>query len=258
MTPAASIAALAARLGTAALERACCLLESASSEASASEVLRIAAEDFAPWAAAELEAIATCVPNPSALALALRTAAVSDDLARARCGETEPVWSGPTVGSTGLRSIEQALRDVILSATSELWLVSFAAFRVAHLSDALKQTANRGTRLHFLLESADDSEGALTVDARAAFDPQLPVTFYTWPLENRARNALGRPGKLHAKFAVADAQTAIVSSANLTADALERNLECGVLIRGGPVPAKLAEQLARLVATGQIRVVTAT
>jgi len=44
------------------------------------------------------------------------------------------------------------------------------------------------------------------------------------------RNQSGRPGKLHAKFAVID-DAALVSSANLTDDAFNRNLEIGVMIR---------------------------
>jgi cardiolipin synthase len=48
---------------------------------------------------------------------------------------------------------------------------------------------------------------------------------------------------MHAKVLVVDRQTALVGSANLTGYGLERNLEAGVLIRGGPVPSLLAEHL---------------
>ena len=43
-------------------------------------------------------------------------------------------------------------------------------------------------------------------------------------------NALGRPAKLHAKTAIVDDEL-VLSSANLTDDAFNRNLELGVLIR---------------------------
>jgi cardiolipin synthase len=48
---------------------------------------------------------------------------------------------------------------------------------------------------------------------------------------------------MHAKLLVIDRMTALVGSANLAGYGLERNLECGVLIRGGPVPGLLADHV---------------
>ncbi len=48
---------------------------------------------------------------------------------------------------------------------------------------------------------------------------------------------------MHAKVLVVDRRTALVGSANLTGYALERNLECGLLLRGGPVPSLLVDHL---------------
>ena len=44
---------------------------------------------------------------------------------------------------------------------------------------------------------------------------------------------------MHVKAAVADSRIAFLSSANLTEAALERNMELGVLIRGGHLPAAI-------------------
>ena len=64
-----------------------------------------------------------------------------------------------------------------------------------------------------------------------AFPPALiqAAEVYHWPVEHRERNQAGRPGKLHAKMAIID-EVVIVSSANLTDDAFNRNLEVGVMI----------------------------
>jgi phosphatidylserine/phosphatidylglycerophosphate/cardiolipin synthase-like enzyme len=43
-----------------------------------------------------------------------------------------------------------------------------------------------------------------------------------------------KPGKLHVKYAVVD-DAAIISSANMTDDAFNRNMELGVLVRGAVV-----------------------
>lgn len=243
------IATLASRLGRTALEKACALLEAAPSGASAASLLNVE-DEFAPWAAEALQALAAHEPHSPTLALALRSAAAGIAAAKAEHGDTELVWSGPNMGLPGVRSLEQALRDVILSAERTLWLVSFAAFHVSHLIAALSEVAARGVRIHFILESVADSAGQLSADARCAFAGPLlsSATFYSWPLTKRPRNAAGRPAKLHAKFALADSRTALISSANLTADGLERNIECGVLLRGGQLPLQLASQLERLAA----------
>jgi phosphatidylserine/phosphatidylglycerophosphate/cardiolipin synthase-like enzyme len=82
----------------------------------------------------------------------------------------------------------------------------------------------------------------LSRDALTAFagSVERQAEIYYWPLEQRERNAHGKPGKLHAKCAVVD-DAVLVSSANLADDAFNRNIEMGVLLR---VPA-LAEQLER-------------
>ena len=64
-----------------------------------------------------------------------------------------------------------------------------------------------------------------------AFPPALihASEIYQWPVEKRERNQAGRPGKLHAKVAIVD-DTVLVSSANLTDDAFNRNFEVGLLV----------------------------
>ena len=51
---------------------------------------------------------------------------------------------------------------------------------------------------------------------------------------------------LHVKCAVADRQRLLVSSANLTEYALTKNMELGVLVEGGEVPARVQEHLEAL------------
>lgn len=56
--------------------------------------------------------------------------------------------------------------------------------------------------------------------------------------------------KMHAKLAVADQQVLFVSSANLTHAEVAKNLEAGLLVRGGTAPKRAAEHIAELKATG--------
>jgi len=73
---------------------------------------------------------------------------------------------------------------------------------------------------------------------------------YAWPMAERAKDGRGRHGTLHAKFAVADRQRLLVSSANLTEFAFNLNIELGVLLTGGSAPAEAAAHLDRMIQLG--------
>lgn len=155
----------------------------------------------------------------------------------------ELVWTGPRLGDApALRRLDQALYDLIGHARHTLLLMTFAAAKITRLKTALSAAAARGVAIRLILEFEEESGGQLSRDALTAFagSVERQAEIYYWPLEQRERNAHGKPGKLHAKCAVVD-DAVLVSSANLTDDAFNRNIEMGVLLQ---VPA-LAEQLTR-------------
>ena len=49
-----------------------------------------------------------------------------------------------------------------------------------------------------------------------------------------------------------DQRLALVSSANFTGRGMESNLECGILIRGGPQPGLILDHIAELRARGYL------
>ena len=73
-------------------------------------------------------------------------------------------------------------------------------------------------------------------------------------LDKRERNAHGKPGKLHAKVAVIDDQV-VLSSANLTDDAFNRNLELGALFSSDEIIQRLREHFDSFVRGWHIKVV---
>lgn len=96
---------------------------------------------------------------------------------------------------------------------------------------------------------AEDSGGALTFDASAAFKALAgQAKFYVWPAEKRPPN-----GKLHVKAAIAYEHAALVTSANLTGAALAENMELGLLVRGGSVPRRLSRHFMGLMDDGTLR-----
>lgn len=147
--------------------------------------------------------------------------------------EIEFLWAGPApANQVPARRIDQALYDLIAEAKEDILLVTFAAAKIERLSSELLVAVERGVRVRLILEFEASSEGQLSFDALKAFLPALrnKAEVYCWPVEHRERNKAGRPGKLHAKMAIID-DFVLVSSANLTDDAFNRNLEVGAKIR---------------------------
>jgi phosphatidylserine/phosphatidylglycerophosphate/cardiolipin synthase-like enzyme len=93
----------------------------------------------------------------------------------------------------------------------------------------------------------------VSYDALKAFPPDLidAAGIYHWPVEKRERNQAGRPGKLHAKVAIVDDRV-LISSANLTDDAFNRNLEIGVMLSSNRFRRHLGEHLSGLIRSGEL------
>ena len=168
--------------------------------------------------------------------------------------QIELLWSGPSpANSLPARRIDQALYDVIDRAQHEILLVTFAAAKIERLAKTLQKAVGRGVNERLVLEFEQTSEGQLSYDALKAFPPDLAAAaeVYAWPVERRQRNQAGRPGKLHAKVALAD-DWAIVSSANLTDDAFNRNLEVGMLIKNRDFHSTLTSYFDALLVDGTL------
>lgn len=158
--------------------------------------------------------------------------------------ETELVWTGPSSELVATRKTEQALLQVINTAHSKLFLTSFVAYDVASIMDALAKAADRGVVLSMLLESSDRHGGGVSIDGIARMREALPsARVYFWV--DKGDEFVG--GKVHAKTVVCDEELCFISSANLTGHAMEKNMEAGVLIRGGVLPRTLHRHLEALV-----------
>lgn len=189
-----------------------------------------------------------------AIASAIRAAVAAVASARA-VNQVSLVWTGPPTKAVGLRYTRSVLNELVADATESLVLVSFASYKVDDLAARLVTAAERGVDVSLILETHDDSGGALTFDAANAFAAlQGKARFYRWPLE--AREAyLTSSARLHAKCVIADRTTALITSANLTSAGINDNIELGVLVEAGPLPAKLHDHLALLIEEGTLGVV---
>src|SRR5439155_8139830 len=87
----------------------------------------------------------------AAEAVRIRNAAESADL----------VWSGPAPERTSLRRIDEALLEVVRGAERVLTIVTFAAYRVPDVHDALVRSLDRGVEVRFIGETERASQGHL-------------------------------------------------------------------------------------------------
>ncbi|EXI67931.1 MAG: hypothetical protein AW08_01535 [Candidatus Accumulibacter adjunctus] len=71
----------------------------------------------------------------------------------------------------------------------------------------------------------------------------------------RERNPAGRPGNLHTKAALV-ASLALVSGANLTDDAFNRNLDVGVLLANPVVLSSIRTHVESLIAEQTLRLIS--
>ncbi len=156
----------------------------------------------------------------------------------------ELVWTGPTTRFVPTRRTEQVLQDLIASSTTDLFLVSFVAYDVPSIVNALNGAASRGVRLRILLEASTSHGGTLNYDPTATMRSRISsAELFTW----KEKPEPFIDGKVHAKVVVVDGARAFITSANLTGHALEKNMEAGVLINGGPVPKTLSDHLQALI-----------
>ncbi len=189
--------------------------------------------------------------DPVALSLALRVAQRTGADVKAR-QTVELVWTGPRTEQVPVRRSDQALLEVIDSAESDLLMVSYAVFNVPKIASGLSRALDRGVDVRLVLEFEGAHEADQSYDPLAALG-ELPegVRVYHWPFQSRPAIASGRKrGYLHVKCTVADRELVFVSSANLTAYAMEANMELGVLIRGGLVPRRIATHFEHLISQG--------
>jgi phosphatidylserine/phosphatidylglycerophosphate/cardiolipin synthase-like enzyme len=169
--------------------------------------------------------------------------------------DVQLVWTGPDSRIIPLRRTDQVLMDLINQSQQNLWIVSFAIYRIDKIMMVLKQAIQRGVHVHIILETKEESEGKLTFDILKRLKAELgnQPCFYTWPFEKRSLSEKGIPGTLHAKVAVADGKMALISSANLTEFALNLNMEMGVLLKGNDIPLKVERHFEALIAMGVVR-----
>jgi len=184
------------------------------------------------------------------IASALISASLTAEIAASR-GNVEVVWTGPSSNLVPIRHTEQVLREVIESAKTKLFVVSFVAYDVPGVHAALNRAVERNVSVDILVESSQNLYSKIQVDSVPKMKSAVPnANIYIWDQSESPKNIIG---VVHAKCAVADDCIAFITSANLTTAAMEKNVELGVLIRGGELPVRLDQHLRSLIVSGILK-----
>ena len=169
----------------------------------------------------------------------------------------EIVWTGPEPADTRFRQTEQAILEVVSTATRRLTVVSYAVYRIPRIREALIAAANRGVGIRLIVETPNRIEGQGEYDCLLALGENVSsaCSVYYWPQENRAKDDNGKIGILHVKCAVADGHRMFLSSANFTEYAFTINMELGLLVTGGKLPGQVERHFERMIEDGAFEIV---
>lgn len=185
-------------------------------------------------------------PLTHAAALAGMLAGAGRATTRARTHrQLDVVWTGPEPGTGANRLTAATITDLIAQARRELTIVSYATRTEPAIDAALAAAAGRGVEITLLIERTEDNP---SYTATGSPFPGLAAIRLHWPASQRPPGAA-----LHAKIIIVDDRIALVGSANFTTRAMESNLECGFLVRGGPQPAAIRHHLIALLDAGHLR-----
>ena len=182
----------------------------------------------------------------------------SVDKASASVPSPDLVWSGPEVPGLPARDTRRVYEELFDGAKRSVWVSTYAYFdgpqAFATLARRLDEVAAlRVTLLLNIQRARGDTTAADQLVRR--FTNQFwgkdwpgsskPAVYY----DPRSLDPSGPTGVLHAKAVVVDDEAVFVTSANLTAAALDRNIELGVLIRHRVLATSVANHFQTLIDT---------
>jgi phosphatidylserine/phosphatidylglycerophosphate/cardiolipin synthase-like enzyme len=195
---------------------------------------------------------------PQGIVLALRAA----DQAQEGVARPDLVWSGPEVPGLHARDTRRVYEELIGGAERSIWASTYAffdgpkAFKIlAERMDAKPDLAVK------LLLNIARKWGDTTAPENLV--KQFAGQFWAkdWPGQRRPEvfyyprslDLDATTGVLHAKGVVVDDEAVVVTSANFTEAALDRNIEVGVLSRDRTLAASLATHFRVLIERDLLR-----
>lgn len=216
-------------------------------------------------AATELARLSSLGMAPPHVAALLRVVADEREAAQRLGDRVDLVWSGPELPGAASRSTATVVRELFASAKRSALVASYALDRgdrvrplFAPLAERMDANELLRVRVFVNVGRPHRSEAPDSVLLREFAErfrseiwpgARLPEVFH----DPRAlANELGPRACLHAKCVVIDDEHALLSSANFTEAAHERNIEAGVVLHDPTIATALRNQFDALVRAGAL------
>ncbi len=195
--------------------------------------------------------------KPAHVAFLLRALASEREEAQRLREGIELVWTGPDVPGAPSRDTYVVVRELFASAETSVLVSGYALYQgqtiFKPLSDRMQARPSLDVRLFLNVgrptgdpRGSDELVREFAEAFRARHWPGAvpPSVFY----DPRSLDGIdGQPACLHAKCIVIDDSIALITSANLTQAAQERNIEAGVLVSQAHFARSLRAQFDSLV-----------
>lgn len=175
----------------------------------------------------------------------------------ARTPRPDLVWSGPEVPGLHARDTRRVYEELLGSAEHSVWMCSYAFFDGPKAFEVLARRMDERPRLCATLLLNIQRRRGDNTEAQALVRRFADHFWATdWPGTSRPRVyydprslALDGPaGVLHAKVVVTDDEVVLITSANLTEAAFDRNIEVGLLVRDRSLALSVSTHFQGLVA----------
>lgn len=166
------------------------------------------------------------------------------------------VWSGPEVPGIHARDTRRVFEELLGSASRSAWVCSYAFFDGPRAFEVLARRMDDKRELRvnlFLNIQRRRGDTSLADELVRRFADRFWKT--DWPGESRPHvyydprslDPDGPTGVLHAKAVVVDDEAVLVTSANFTEAAMDRNIELGLLVRDRALAVSVAGHLRGLI-----------
>ena len=200
--------------------------------------------------------------SPAQIAVVVDAIADTKDRSVDAAALMDLVLSGPEVAGIPTNDTSAVMRALVESAQTEILLVGYAVHNGQRLFARLAERMSECPQLKvvFCLDVSrawQDTSLSSEIVRRFAHDfktkhwpwQQCPAIYYD---PRSLEPGHDERSSLHAKCVVVDRREALITSANFTEAAQQRNIEVGVRVRYGPLVERLATYFHGLIDTGQL------
>jgi phosphatidylserine/phosphatidylglycerophosphate/cardiolipin synthase-like enzyme len=189
------------------------------------------------------------------------------DAAVSRTPRPDLVWSGPEVPGLHARDTRAVFEELLGSAQKSIWASTYAYFDGPKAFGVLSGRMDELTDLQVtLLLNIGRNRGDTTASDQLVRQFADRLWRSDWPgvarprvfYDPRSLDADEPGAVLHAKAVVVDDEAVLVTSANLTEAAFDRNIEMGVLMRDRGFALSVTSHFRRLIDEGLLAALPGT